>query len=65
MCGGIKINGFSFSASVFNCLCEADCLQRGNVIYANVTWMCINGCSQNDSVLIESHQQSEKEKYKL
>lgn len=51
----IKINGSSCSsATVCNCLCEGDCLQPGDVIYANVTWKCINGFSQNDSGLIES-----------
>lgn len=53
---GIKINGFLFSATVFSCLCEGDFffLQLGDVIYANVTWMCINRCSHNYFVLIES-----------
>lgn len=49
----IKINGFLCTATVCNCLSEGDCLQSGNVMYANVTWKWINGFSQNDCVLTD------------
>lgn len=61
----IKINGFLCSATVCNCVCEGDCFPLGNVIYANVTWKCINRCSQNDFGLIESLWWSLKAEYRL
>lgn len=48
----MKMNG-SLRGS-FNCLSEAGGSQPGGGNYANVTWKCTNGGSQNDCARLDS-----------